>query len=166
MDYRSGIDVMTTETACLSSVWSTDDITREHLDILGRGDQFQSQAPAEGAYYDALIEIDLSTVEPMIALPFHPSNAYPIREFKANMADLLHQVDLDAAEQLGIRNAASLTAKIVNGQFHVDQASSPAAPAAPIRIWSGPRRSWTATPSARMHSGSPVIPAPCPSIWS
>ena len=107
MDYRSGIDVMTTETACLSSVWSTDDITREHLDILGRGDQFQSQAPAEGAYYDALIEIDLSTVEPMIALPFHPSNAYPIREFKANMADLLHQVDLDAAEQLGIRNAAS-----------------------------------------------------------
>ena len=121
MDYRSGIDVMTTETACLSSVWSTDDITREHLDILGRGDQFQSQAPAEGAYYDALIEIDLSTVEPMIALPFHPSNAYPIREFKANMADLLHQVDLDAAEQLGIRNAASLTAKIVNGQFHVDQ---------------------------------------------
>ena len=121
MDYRSGIDVMTTETACLSSVWSTDGITKDHLERLGRGDQFQAQAPGEGAYYDALIQVDLSTVEPMIALPFHPSNAYPIREFKANLADLLHQVDVDAAEQLGIKNAPSLTGKIVNGQFQVDQ---------------------------------------------
>ena len=121
MDYRSGIDVMTTETACLSSVWSTDGITKDHLERLGRGDQFQAQAPGEGAYYDALIQVDLSTVEPMIALPFHPSNAYPIREFKANLADLLHQVDVDAAEQLGIKNAPSLTRKIVNGQFQVDQ---------------------------------------------
>ena len=121
MDYRSGIDVMTTETACLSSVWSTDEITRDHLERLGRGDQFRAQAPGEGAYYDALIQVDLSTVEPMIALPFHPSNAYPIREFKANLADLLHQVDVDAAQQLGIKNAPSLTGKIVNGQFQVDQ---------------------------------------------
>ena len=121
MDYRSGIDVMTTETACLSSVWSTDEITRDHLERLGRGDQFRAQAPGEGAYYDALIQVDLSTVEPMIALPFHPSNAYPIREFKANLADLLHQVDVDAAQQLGIKNAPSLTGKIVNGQFRVDQ---------------------------------------------
>ncbi len=121
MDYRSGIDVMTTETACLSSVWSTDETVREHLALLGRGEQFAPQAPAEGAYYDALIEIDLGTVEPMIALPFHPSNAFPIREFKANMADLLHQVDLDTAEQLGVKNAAPLAGKIVDGQFHVDQ---------------------------------------------
>ena len=103
------------------SVWSTDGITKDHLERLGRGDQFQAQAPGEGAYYDALIQVDLSTVEPMIALPFHPSNAYPIREFKANLADLLHQVDVDAAEQLGIKNAPSLTGKIVNGQFQVDQ---------------------------------------------
>ena len=121
MDYRSGIDVMTTETACLSSVWSTDDYTKAHLIALGRGDQYKAQAPAEGAYYDGVIEVDLSSIEPMIALPFHPSNAYTIKEFKANMADLLHQVDVDAAEQLGVKNAAPLSNKIVNGQFHVDQ---------------------------------------------
>ena len=121
MDYRSGIDVMTTETACLSSVWSTDDYTKAHLTALGRGDQYKAQAPAEGAYYDGVIEVDLSAVEPMIALPFHPSNAYTIKEFKANMADLLHQVDVDAAEQLGVKNAAPLSNKIVNGRFHVDQ---------------------------------------------
>ena len=122
MDYRSGIDVMTTETACLSSVWSTDDTVREYLDILGRGEQYKAQTPAAGARYDALIEIDLGTVEPMIALPFHPSNAFTIREFKANMADLLHQVDEDAVRQLELRNPpASLTKKIVNGQFQVDQ---------------------------------------------
>ncbi len=121
MDYRSGIDVMTTETACLSSVWSTDEYTKAHLTALGRGDQFKAQAPADGAYYDGVVEVDLSTVEPMIALPFHPSNAYTIKEFKANMADLLHQVDVDAAEQLGVKNAAPLANKIVDGKFHVDQ---------------------------------------------
>ncbi|OUQ21410.1 hydratase [Flavonifractor sp. An135] len=121
MDYRSGIDVMTTETACLSSVWCTDEYTKAHLTALGRGDQFKAQAPADGAYYDGVVEVDLSTVEPMIALPFHPSNAYTIKEFKANMADLLHQVDVDAAEQLGVKNAAPLANKIVDGQFHVDQ---------------------------------------------
>ena len=121
MDYRSGIDVMTTETACLSSVWSTDETTREHLTRLGRGESYQAQQPADGAYYDGLIEVDLSAIEPMIALPFHPSNAYTIREFKANMADLLHQVEVDAAQQLGVQNAAPLTNKIVNGQFRADQ---------------------------------------------
>ncbi|WP_317380911.1 hydratase, partial [uncultured Intestinimonas sp.] len=121
MDYRSGIDVMTTETACLSSVWSTDLYTRAHLTALGRGEEYKAQAPAEGAYYDGVIEVDLSAVEPMIALPFHPSNAYTIRDFKANMTDLLHQVDVDAAEQLGVKNAAPLSNKIADGQFHVDQ---------------------------------------------
>ena len=122
MDYRSGIDVMTTETACLSSIWSTDGIVKEHLDVLGRGDQFRAQAPADGAYYDGLIEVDLSAVEPMIALPFHPSNAFTIRDFKANMADMLRQVEEDAVRQLELKNGApSLTGKIVNGQFHTDQ---------------------------------------------
>lgn len=121
MDYRSGIDVMTTETACLSSVWSTDDTVKDHLAVLGRGEEFKAQSPAEGAYYDELIEIDLGKVEPMIALPFHPSNAYTIKEFKANMADLLHQVDVDTAEQLGVKNAAPLSRKIVDGKFMVDQ---------------------------------------------
>ena len=121
MDYRSGIDVMTTETACLSSVWQTDAQVARHLEVLGRGEQFAQQAPEEGACYDALIEVDLSEIEPMIALPFHPSNAYPIRVFKENMEDLLHQIDLDTAEQLGVKNAAPLRNKMVKGGFRVDQ---------------------------------------------
>ncbi len=124
MDYRSGIDVMTTETTCLSSVWSTDDIVKEHLGVLRRGDQFVLQTPADGAYYDGLIEIDLSTVEPMIALPFHPANAFTIQEFKANMAELLHQVEEDAVRQLELKGPApSLVKKIVDGQFQTDQGS-------------------------------------------
>ncbi len=121
MDYRAGIDVMTTETTCLSSVWQTDEQTKTALTLLGRGGSYREMAPAEGAYYDGVVTVELDKVEPMIALPFHPSNAYTIREFKANMTDLLHQVDVDAAEQLGVKNAPSLVKKIVNGQFHVDQ---------------------------------------------
>ena len=121
MDYRAGIDVMTTETTCLSSVWQTDGQTRTALTLLGRRDSYKEMAPAEGAYYDGVVTVELDKIEPMIALPFHPSNAYTIKEFKANMADLLHQVDVDAAEQLGVKNAPSLTNKIVNGRFHVDQ---------------------------------------------
>ena len=114
MDYRSGIDVMTTETTCLSSVWETDDTLRDHLTVLGRGDAYQRQAPAEGAYYDGVIEVALDRIEPMIALPFHPSNAYTIREFKANLDELLHQVDEDAVRQLGLKHRpASLREKIV-----------------------------------------------------
>ena len=122
MDYRSGIDVMTTESTCLTSVWQTDETTKAALTALGRGDSYQALVPEEGALYDGAVEIDLGSIEPMIALPFHPSNAYPIREFKANMADLLHQVDVDTAEQLGVKNAAPLSNKIVGGQFRVDQA--------------------------------------------
>ena len=121
MDYRSGIDVMTTETACLSSVWQTDEVTRAHLGVLGRGDSFQAMAPAEGAYYDGLVEIDLDKVSSMIALPFHPSNAFTIKEFKANIQDLLHQVDVDTAEQLGLKNAPSPLKKITIDGFKVDQ---------------------------------------------
>ena len=92
MEYRNGIDVMTTETACLSSVWQTDETVHQALAALWpRRRIHAAHAPADGAYYDKLIELDLSRVEPMIALPFHPSNAYTIAEFKANMADLLHQ---------------------------------------------------------------------------
>ena len=122
MDYRSGIDVMTTETTCLSSVWATDDALRDHLTLLGRGEQYRLQQPAQGAYYDALVEVALDQIEPMIALPFHPSNAYTIREFKANMDDLLHQVDQDTLRQLGLKTPpASLRRKIANGSFMVDQ---------------------------------------------
>ena len=121
MDYRSGIDVMTTETACLSSVWCTDELTRRQLVAFGRGEEFQAMAPEEGACYDSLVEIDLSRVESMIALPFHPSNTYTIREFKANMKDLLHQVDVDTVQQLEVKNAPSLLNKITIDGFRVDQ---------------------------------------------
>ena len=121
MDYRSGIDVMTTETTCLSSVWQTDELTKTALTLLGRGDSYRPLSPADGAYYDGLVTVELDKVEPMIALPFHPSNAFPIREFKANMTDLLHQVDVDAAEQLGVKKAPSLLRKALGGKFRVDQ---------------------------------------------
>ena len=122
MDYRAGIDVMTTETTCLSSVWQTDEHTRAALTELGRGETYYEMKPAEGALYDGVIEIDLSAIKPMIALPFHPSNVYTIAEFKANAADLLRQVEKDAVEQLGVKKLpGSLTDKIRNGKFYVDQ---------------------------------------------
>jgi aconitate hydratase len=123
MDYRCGIDVMTTETACLSSVWSTDETVKNYMTALGRPEEFQELAPGEGAYYDDVIEVDLSAVEPMIALPFHPSNAYTIAEFKANLTDILRQVDQRTVEQLKLRQTpVSLTEKIRDGKFYVDQA--------------------------------------------
>ncbi len=122
MDYRAGIDVMTTETTCLSSVWQTDQRTRDALTELGRGETYAELKPAEGALYDGVIEIDLSAVKPMIALPFHPSNAFPIAEFKANAADLLRQVEKDAVEQLGVKKLpGALTDKLRDGKFYVDQ---------------------------------------------
>lgn len=122
MDYRNGIDVMTTETSCLSSVWQTDETVRQALAAHGRADAYRELAPQDGAYYDGLVEIDLSKVEPMIALPFHPSNAYTIREFQANMEDLLHAVDADAMEKLKLKQKPeSLRKKIRGGKFYADQ---------------------------------------------
>ncbi len=121
MDYRVGIDVMTTETTCLSSVWQTDQQTKTALTLLGRGNSYQELSPGNGSYYDCLVTVDLDQVEPMIALPFHPSNAYPIRVFRENMADLLHQVEESAREQLGVEPPSPLSDKVKNGQFHVDQ---------------------------------------------
>ncbi len=123
MDYRCGIDVMTTETSCLSSVWSTDETVREYMAALGREEEYKKLAPADGAYYDDVIQVDLSAVEPMIALPFHPSNAYTIADFKANMMDILHQVDQATVEQFQLKEPpVSLTEKVRDGRFYVDQA--------------------------------------------
>ncbi len=109
MDYRNGIDVMTTETSCLSSVWQTDEIVHASLAAHGRADAYKKMMPENGAYYDAALEIDLSKIECMIALPFHPSNTYTIREFNENAADILASID------------PKLVEKMKNGKFYADQ---------------------------------------------
>lgn len=121
MDYRIGIDVMTTETACLSSIWETDGAVEEYLAIHGRPESYEELHPQEGAYYDAMITIDLSKVEPMAALPFHPSEAYPIRELLENPGDILREVEKRAADQFGGKVNLSLTDKLVDGKLMVDQ---------------------------------------------
>ena len=121
MDYRIGIDVMTTETACLSSIWETDGAVEEYLAIHGRPEAYESLHPQEGAYYDSMITIDLSKVEPMAALPFHPSEAYPIRELIANPGDILREVEKQAADQFGGKVNLRLTDKLVDGKLVVDQ---------------------------------------------
>ena len=121
-DYRNGIDVMTTETTCWSSVWQTDEVTRQYFAQHGRPEAYKELKPAEGAYYDGCIELDLSTVECMIALPMHPSYAYPIREVKANAKDILHEIEQQANRQLGGKVQMNLLSKICpDGRIYVDQ---------------------------------------------
>ena len=103
-DYRNGIDVMTTETTCLSSIWRTDEDTKSFLTIHGRGDAYKELNPADVAYYDGVVYVDLSTVKPMIALPFHPSNTYEIDELNANLSDILHEVEQEAEKISQIRS--------------------------------------------------------------
>ncbi len=122
MDYRNGIDVMTTETSCLSSLWQTDGVVKRSLAAHGRPEAYKELSPREGAYYDAVIELDLSKVEPMIALPFHPSNTYSIREFNENLEDILHSIDQNAPGSLGLKKQPeSLRSKIRQGKFYADQ---------------------------------------------
>ena len=121
MDYRICIDVMTTETACLSSIWETDGAVEEYLAIHGRPETYEALHPQEGAYYDSMITIDLSKVEPMAALPFHPSEAYTIRELLADPGDILREVEKRAADQFGGKVTLSLTDKLVDGKLMVDQ---------------------------------------------
>ena len=121
VDYRIGIDVMTTETTCLSSIWETDERTKEWLALHGREDAYAPLTPEKGAYYDGVIDIDLSTIEPMIAMPFHPSMAYTIDEVNHNLADILHAVEERAKVSFGENVETHLMDKVVNGRFLVDQ---------------------------------------------
>ncbi len=98
IDFRNGIDVMTTETTCLSSIWITDEVTRKHYETHGRPQEYTELVPENGAYYDAMIDIDLSKMESMIALPFHPSNVYTIHDFVANAKEILSGIEAEAAE--------------------------------------------------------------------
>ena len=119
-DFRIGIDVMTTETACLSSIWQTDEETKRFLTVHGRADDYRPLAPADGAYYDSMVKIDLSKVESMIALPFHPSNAYTVHEVQQNAADILRAVEKEAAERFP-KADVHLVDKLVDGKVVVDQ---------------------------------------------
>ena len=123
MEYRMGIDVMTTETAALSSIWCTDEKTREYLKEHGREEDYRELSPDDGAYYDGLIEIDLSKVECMIALPFHPSNAVPIRVFKEDMERYLKEVEEAGQKIKGERGKPfSIMQHVRDGAFYPDQA--------------------------------------------
>ena len=120
-DFRIGIDVMTTETTCLSSIWKTDDEIKEFYDIHGRSGDYKELNPADVAYYDGMITIDLSTIKPMIAMPFHPSNTYTIEELNANLLDILNDVEKKAAVSLDGAVDFTLKNKVVNGKLMVDQ---------------------------------------------
>ena len=124
IEYRNGIDVMTTETACLSSVWMTDGETERYLRIHGRPGDYRPLSPAPLAYYDGAVEIDLSSVEPMIALPFHPSNVLTVRELNANAGDILRDCERRGTEQLGLKDGMlRLTDKVdpVTGRVRATQ---------------------------------------------
>ena len=121
-DYRNGVDVMTTETTCLTSVWCTDDDTKAYLAKHGRADDYRELKPADVTYYDGLVYVDLSTVKPMIALPFHPSNAFEIDELNANLGDILREVEKEAARLTEGKDIEfSLTDKITPKGLQVQQ---------------------------------------------
>ena len=121
-DFRNGIDVMTTETTCLSSIWRTDEDTKKFLNIHGRGDACKELNPADVAYYDGVVYVDLSTVKPMIALPFHPSNVYEIDELNANLKDILHEVEQKALKVSQGKVQYHLVDKITDRGLQVQQA--------------------------------------------
>ncbi len=120
-DFRIGIDVMTTETSCLSSIWETDDTIRAYYENVGRPEEYRPLRPQNGAYYDSVVTIDLSRVECMIALPFHPSIAYPIRELQSRPGEILAQVEEGCNQQLGGKVKMDLTRSIVDGRVTCDQ---------------------------------------------
>lgn len=122
VDFRNGIDVMTTETTCLTSIWATDEKVREYYAIHGRESAYKKLAPLEGAGYDGMITVDLGKVKPMIALPFHPSNTYTIEELNANPYAILLKAERDCQNQIDNKNIVfKLTDKIVNGKIRADQ---------------------------------------------
>ena len=120
-DFRIGIDVMTTETTCLSSIWKTDDQIREFYEIHGRTEDYKELNPGQVAYYDGLIEVDLDKIRPMIAMPFHPSNTYTIEELNANLMDILDETEKRAKVSLDGAVDFTLKNKVKNGKFIVDQ---------------------------------------------
>ena len=120
-DFRIGVDVMTTETTCLSSIWQTDEKIQEFYEIHGRSEDYKELKPGETAYYDGCVEIDLSEIRPMIAMPFHPSNTYTIDELKANLDDILADVEKKAQISLDGKVPYTLRNKVIDGKLYVEQ---------------------------------------------
>ena len=120
-DFRIGIDVMTTETTCLSSIWKTDEEIAEFYEIHGRKEEYKELNPEDVAYYDGMIAVDLGSIKPMIAMPFHPSNTYTIEELNANLEDILNDVEKRAAVSLDGAVDFTLKDKVRNGKLYVDQ---------------------------------------------
>lgn len=121
-DTRNAIDAMTTETTCLSSIWETDEVTQRFLAVHGRAADYKKLAPADLAYYDGVVEVNLSAIRPMIALPMHPSNAFTIEELNANLEDILHACEQDMQKLIGRKDVQlDLCSKIENGKLRVDQ---------------------------------------------
>ena len=120
-DFRIGVDVMTTETTCLSSIWRTDEKIREFYEIHGRSEDYRELNPGEVAYYDGMVYVDLSKIKPMIAMPFHPSNTYTIEELNANLVDILHDVEKKALVSLDGKVDYKLTDKVRDGKLYVEQ---------------------------------------------
>ena len=120
-DFRIGVDVMTTETTCLSSIWQTDETIEEFYEIHGRKEDYKKLMPGDTAYYDGCVEIDLSEIRPMIAMPFHPSNTYTIDELKANLSDILADVEKKAAVSLDNKVPFTLRDKVIDGKLYVEQ---------------------------------------------
>lgn len=121
IEFRNGIDVMTTETTCWSSIWKTDEKVKNYLEIHGRGEEYKPLNPSDIAYYDGAVYVDLSEIKPSIALPFHPSNVYTIEEFKANAEEILKGIELEAKTLFGERVELDLLSKWRDGEFYVDQ---------------------------------------------
>ena len=120
-DFRIGVDVMTTETTCLSSIWQTDEKIQEFYEIHGRSEDYKELKPGETAYYDGCVYIDLSEIRPMIAMPFHPSNTYTIDELKANLDDILADVEKKAQISLDGKVPYTLRDKVIDGKLYVEQ---------------------------------------------
>ena len=120
-DFRIGVDVMTTETTCLSSIWKTDDVIKDFYDIHGRVDDYKELNPAKVAYYDGMVKIDLSKIRPMIAMPFHPSNTYTIEDMNKNLMDVLRDCEQKALVSLDGQVDFKLTDKVRDGKLYVEQ---------------------------------------------
>ncbi|SHJ11908.1 aconitate hydratase [Dethiosulfatibacter aminovorans DSM 17477] len=121
VEFRNGIDVMTTETTCWSSIWRTDEKVKEYFEIHGRPEAYEELNPSKVAYYDGVVYVDLAEIKPSIAIPFHPSNVYTIEEFKKNKVEILKGIEEEAKRMYGDRAKLDLLSKVVDGEFQVDQ---------------------------------------------